>query len=306
MRGVTSLEQFLDEHTEKRSDIAQLLEQNGIVLPPARSTALAAPAAQPSADTAEEQHLRWNGVRVSPEFERYAERVARGEELEPFRGHVLASGSAFPWNLGDSHTATTRLSEPPGVLALLASGGPANGAPVLPNALPAPANATLPPLVLDAALASPPAPWSTTQRAIIAALVLAIIALGKSVLSSDSETTAADDVAWPSAVRALRPSEPPARRESEETLVPRPESANVAPVVTQNVPALPNFGAAPVGKLASRSARTGATHAPAKAPVLASTNPDEASTLLRKASEAGTETAVAAAPSDLFVHDAPF
>src|SRR5688572_15158936 len=115
MRGVTSLEQFLDEQTEKRSDIALLLEQNGVVLPPARTSALAAPSAQAPAEAPTEQHLCWNGLRVSPEFERYAARVAQGEDLPPFRGPVLASASAFPWSLGESHTATTRLSEPPAV-----------------------------------------------------------------------------------------------------------------------------------------------------------------------------------------------
>jgi hypothetical protein len=42
--------------------------------------------------------LSWKGMAVSDEFRRYAERVARGEELLPYRGQVLAQHSdAFPW-----------------------------------------------------------------------------------------------------------------------------------------------------------------------------------------------------------------
>jgi hypothetical protein len=42
--------------------------------------------------------LRWKGLDVSDEFLRYAERVARGEDLPPFAGRVLAKPNpAFPW-----------------------------------------------------------------------------------------------------------------------------------------------------------------------------------------------------------------
>jgi hypothetical protein len=42
--------------------------------------------------------LRWKGLDVSDEFRSYAERVARGEDLPPFAGRVLAEPSAeFPW-----------------------------------------------------------------------------------------------------------------------------------------------------------------------------------------------------------------
>jgi hypothetical protein len=45
--------------------------------------------------------LRWKGLDVSEEFRDYAERVARGEELPPFEGRVLAEpNSAFPWGAG--------------------------------------------------------------------------------------------------------------------------------------------------------------------------------------------------------------
>src|SRR5688572_13626766 len=48
--------------------------------------------------------LMWRGVPVSPELQRHAERVARGEVCTPFRGPVLSSPSpAFLWDL--SHAA---------------------------------------------------------------------------------------------------------------------------------------------------------------------------------------------------------
>jgi hypothetical protein len=45
--------------------------------------------------------LRWKGLDVSDEFRQYAERIARGEELPPFEGRVLAEPNpAFPWGDG--------------------------------------------------------------------------------------------------------------------------------------------------------------------------------------------------------------
>jgi hypothetical protein len=42
--------------------------------------------------------LRWKGLDVSDEFRSYAERVARGEDLPPFEGRVLAEPNVeFPW-----------------------------------------------------------------------------------------------------------------------------------------------------------------------------------------------------------------
>jgi len=42
--------------------------------------------------------LSWKGLDVSDEFREYAERVARGEDLPPFAGRVLAEpNAAFPW-----------------------------------------------------------------------------------------------------------------------------------------------------------------------------------------------------------------
>ncbi|HTV23048.1 MAG TPA: hypothetical protein VMG12_30375 [Polyangiaceae bacterium] len=49
----------------------------------------------------EPTRLRWKGLDVSEEFRQYAERVARGEQLPPFEGRVLAEpNAAFPWGDG--------------------------------------------------------------------------------------------------------------------------------------------------------------------------------------------------------------
>ncbi|HWO11655.1 MAG TPA: hypothetical protein VNN80_19305 [Polyangiaceae bacterium] len=42
--------------------------------------------------------LSWRGIEVTEEFQEYATRVARGEQLAPYRGQVLARPCAeFPW-----------------------------------------------------------------------------------------------------------------------------------------------------------------------------------------------------------------
>lgn len=57
---------------------------------PSRETSLMRPPAR----------LRWKGIEVSDEFQEYAARVARGEELAPYRGPVLSRPSAeFPWSV---------------------------------------------------------------------------------------------------------------------------------------------------------------------------------------------------------------
>jgi hypothetical protein len=66
---------------------------------PSRDTSLMRPPAR----------LRWKGIEVSDEFQEYAARVARGEQLEPYRGPVLSRPSAeFPWS-----AAPERLMLPP-------------------------------------------------------------------------------------------------------------------------------------------------------------------------------------------------
>jgi hypothetical protein len=61
--------------------------------------------------------LQWRGIEVSPEFQAYAARVARGEELAPYRGAVLArSTPEFPWasfQRPERAERTERLDPPP-------------------------------------------------------------------------------------------------------------------------------------------------------------------------------------------------
>lgn len=77
-------------------------------LPRLASTALAVPSRE-TALTVPAPRLRWKGIEVSDEFQEYAARVARGEQLEPYRGPVLSQPTPeFPWNV-----AHERLSLPP-------------------------------------------------------------------------------------------------------------------------------------------------------------------------------------------------
>lgn len=60
------------------------------------------------------ERLCWKGVVVSEGFQRYAERVARGEALAPYRGPVLARPSSdFPWQLGAPVAALPAAPEDP-------------------------------------------------------------------------------------------------------------------------------------------------------------------------------------------------
>jgi hypothetical protein len=53
--------------------------------------------------------LRWKGLDVSDEFRQYAERVARGEDLPPYAGRVLAEPNAiFPWEPAARRKASRR------------------------------------------------------------------------------------------------------------------------------------------------------------------------------------------------------
>jgi hypothetical protein len=67
-------------------------------LPPATSAALAVPS-RDTALAAMPTRLRWRGIEVTEEFQAYAARVERGEELAPYRGPVLSRACAeFPWS----------------------------------------------------------------------------------------------------------------------------------------------------------------------------------------------------------------
>lgn len=92
----SSLERALDDAMERHSSAplgAQLVSHAA----PAHAVAstLAAQGA-----TIRLNRLHWNGVAVSDEFQHYAERVASGEELGPYRGRVLAPPHRdLPWSV---------------------------------------------------------------------------------------------------------------------------------------------------------------------------------------------------------------
>lgn len=87
-----ALDRAMDSYwAEERALYAQLCSQqhtptNALVVG-CRETALALPT-----------RLSWRGIEVSEEFQRYAARVANGEQLAPWRGQVLARPCPeFPW-----------------------------------------------------------------------------------------------------------------------------------------------------------------------------------------------------------------
>jgi hypothetical protein len=90
--GVRPVEQMVDSAIERiareQGASAQLERER-----PAAASALAKVDVNPMP-----ARLRWKGLDVSDEFREYAERVARGEDLPPFEGRVLAEPNpAFPW-----------------------------------------------------------------------------------------------------------------------------------------------------------------------------------------------------------------
>jgi hypothetical protein len=97
---VTSLECTLDRATESyalamREQLVSGRTGTGDVGAFDRTTALALV----RTPTFVVGQLRWKGVEVSDEFLRYAARVAKGEQLSPYRGEVLARPNVdFPWS----------------------------------------------------------------------------------------------------------------------------------------------------------------------------------------------------------------
>lgn len=58
------------------------------------------------------QQLTWRGRRVAPDFQRYADRVAQGERLAPYRGTILEREAEAPVPSSHSGTPTLRLQDP--------------------------------------------------------------------------------------------------------------------------------------------------------------------------------------------------
>lgn len=124
--ALSSLEQVLDRAVE-RHVIEGALARRCSEPSPTPTAALVRPSSAAGARVViAPARLCWRGVEVSEEFQRYAERVARGEDLGPFRGQVLATSStAFPWRLEAPSAQRSTESVPPrvpGWLKLLAAG----------------------------------------------------------------------------------------------------------------------------------------------------------------------------------------
>ena len=93
-RGIHPVEQMVDAAIDR---IARERE----AAHPGHALALAPKESAPSALATTRRgqgKLRWKGLEVSDEFRSYAERVARGEDLPPYKGRILAEpDAAFPW-----------------------------------------------------------------------------------------------------------------------------------------------------------------------------------------------------------------
>jgi hypothetical protein len=109
LERATPLELALDRATEQY--MASMQERRGGRRSAARaSTSTAMVVAN---DEVLPARLSWRGIEVTEEFQEYAMRVSRGEQLEPFRGQVLARPCPeFPWSEPaneQEHTSTEEL-----------------------------------------------------------------------------------------------------------------------------------------------------------------------------------------------------
>jgi hypothetical protein len=146
---------------------------------PSRETALMRPPAR----------LRWKGIEVCDEFQEYAARVARGEDLAPYRGPVLSRPSAeFPWSVAPPER---QLLPPPPRPSL---------APVRPSL--APVRPSLAPvsMAIGASAVSEPTVYPERGRALKTALWLAgavssiVGALGVGAGATSTDASEFDDL----------------------------------------------------------------------------------------------------------------
>jgi hypothetical protein len=91
--GVRPVEQMVDAAIER------IAREHGLSRIDTFDTSIATPMTESGRERP--TRLNWKGLDVSDEFRAYAERVARGEDLPPFEGRVLAEPNpAFPWGPG--------------------------------------------------------------------------------------------------------------------------------------------------------------------------------------------------------------
>jgi hypothetical protein len=109
--GSTSLEKALDQATERYSlAIQRRVAARHAESQSSQTTALTLASAPTGSALVAITRLRWRGMDVSDEFQRYAARVARGEVLAPYRGQVLARPCVdFPWGAEGRVEATMPL-----------------------------------------------------------------------------------------------------------------------------------------------------------------------------------------------------
>ena len=110
LEGATPLELALDRATEQY--MASMQERRGGRRSAARTSATTAMVVA-NDEAYLPARLSWRGIEVTEEFQDYAMRVSRGEQLEPFRGQVLARPCPeFPWSAPaneQEHTSTESL-----------------------------------------------------------------------------------------------------------------------------------------------------------------------------------------------------
>jgi hypothetical protein len=96
--GVRPVEQMVDAAIER------IAREHGLSRIDTFDTSIATPMTESGRERP--TRLNWKGLDVSDEFRAYAERVARGEDLPPFEGRVLAEPNpAFPWGPGAPQAA---------------------------------------------------------------------------------------------------------------------------------------------------------------------------------------------------------
>jgi len=219
--------------------------------------------------------LRWRGMPVSEQLQVYALRVARGEELEPYRGPILADPSQEPpWEAAD--TRGSRKDTRRGARLLLAFAGlgtvlafllPAHPPAMLPERTSAPAVSELPLTAAPAAtpvesvpLASEPLP-ALREPPPAAAAAAAAAAPREPAAPRRAALSTAPGAAASKA--GATPSTAPGAAASKAGATPSPAPTRSATAVAPSAASFASAFAA-AAKRASE-ARAGVQHAPAPA-----------------------------------------
>jgi hypothetical protein len=121
-----ALDRAMDQMDQRASEL-QLLAQRSAPSR-AKATALVVSRGETALATLPGR-LHWRGIAVSEEFQRYAARVACGEQLAPYRGQVLARPCPeFPWGAAPrlrTQRSTPRFGQKAKLGAMMLSAGTA-------------------------------------------------------------------------------------------------------------------------------------------------------------------------------------